>query len=134
MPIPVLVSQFISNRFHSAGSTLHLFFLASIQFYWLSLLHCMRLSFVRFGERDEIHRSARLQYWTASLRFGKLTFSIFFSLKLQHSFSHHRFFFIVLTDCSCWAPIMIMKVLAFFSHDISGRYIFTSNSLNWIIQ
>ncbi|KAG4074711.1 hypothetical protein HA402_008809 [Bradysia odoriphaga] len=31
-----------------------------------------------------------------------------------------RFFFIVLTDCTCWAPIMVMKVLAFFSHSISG--------------
>lgn len=36
------------------------------------------------------------------------------------TFIHFRFFFIVLTDCTCWAPIMVMKVLAFFSHEISG--------------
>ncbi|KAJ6635117.1 Relaxin receptor 1, partial [Pseudolycoriella hygida] len=30
-----------------------------------------------------------------------------------------RFFFIVLTDCTCWVPIMVMKVLVFLRYEIS---------------
>lgn len=32
-----------------------------------------------------------------------------------------RFFFIVFTDATCWAPIMATKVLVFFSYEISGE-------------
>lgn len=31
-----------------------------------------------------------------------------------------RFFFIVLTDVSCWAPVIVLKLLAFYNFEISG--------------
>ena len=32
-----------------------------------------------------------------------------------------RFFFIVLTDVLCWAPIIIVKIWVFFNYNISGK-------------
>lgn len=34
-----------------------------------------------------------------------------------------RFFFIVLTDLMCWAPIMATKLCAFLNYEISGKSI-----------
>lgn len=33
---------------------------------------------------------------------------------------HLRFFFIVLTDACCWAPIIVLKFLAFYNIEVSG--------------
>lgn len=35
--------------------------------------------------------------------------------------SYYRFFFIVLVDTSCWAPIIATKIFVFFSYEISGE-------------
>lgn len=32
-----------------------------------------------------------------------------------------RFFFIVFTDASCWAPIIATKIFVFFSYEISSK-------------
>ena len=33
-----------------------------------------------------------------------------------------RFFFIVFTDLSCWAPIIVTKILALYTYDISSKW------------
>lgn len=38
-----------------------------------------------------------------------------------------RFFFIVLTDALCWAPIIVVKIWVFFNYNISGNLV-TNNS------
>ena len=40
--------------------------------------------------------------------------------KFINRISNHRFFFIVLTDACCWAPIIVLKLLAFYKIEISG--------------
>lgn len=32
-----------------------------------------------------------------------------------------RFFFIVFTDASCWAPIIATKIFVYFSYEVSGK-------------
>jgi relaxin family peptide receptor 2 len=38
-----------------------------------------------------------------------------------------RFFFIVLTDSTCWGPIIVLKILAFMDVDLPG------DTLAWLI-
>lgn len=115
--------------FRLAGSIRQSFSWVSICFYWALLQYCTRHCFYPFGT---LKNRRRLVFSTMNSRFGKtLNKKIFFRLINYYRFfisklfdlNENRFFFIVLVDTSCWAPIIAMKAFVFFSYEISGNII-----------
>lgn len=100
---------------HRGGSILHLSFSGSTLPCCFSLQPFTRRCLSLFGKRDV------RQLWTfsiANLPSGDFCYVRLFFVLNRILFL--RFFFIVLTDSTCWAPIIILKILAFTDFEVSG--------------
>lgn len=105
-----------------AGSTQLLSFSVLILHCWYSLRRSIQHWFSQFIARDVLQVlifSTVNSLWGNEIIFTFQNFEIWnlwkFLLQLIR-----RFFFIVLTDACCWAPIIVLKFLAFYKIEVSG--------------
>lgn len=108
--------------FRSAGSTRPLCSWASTCFYCYSLPCCTRCCWYRYGGRVG---PRRWRCSIANLRLGKKNEWRHFASDTCHIIIfifHIRFFFIVLVDSLCWAPIIASKMFVTFTeYEIPGK-------------